>query len=76
MASSGGKPEKGAEELVAADKILVREGSDPRLSQMIFKTVVQAVLLLWSETWVLTPRMEWALGSFQHRFAQRITSEG
>ena len=38
-----------------------------------FKVVTQTVLLLGVETWVLTPRMERALSSFQHKFAQRLT---
>ena len=33
----------------------------------------QAVLLFGAETWVLTPSMEWALGSFQHRVEQHLT---
>ena len=33
----------------------------------------QAVLLFGADTWVLTPRMERALDSFQHRVAQRLT---
>ena len=40
---------------------------------MLLKAVVQAVLLFGTETWVMTPCMEWALGSFQHGVAQRIT---
>ena len=38
-----------------------------------FKTVVQAVLLFGTEAWVLNPRMEQALDSFQHGAARRIT---
>ena len=38
-----------------------------------FKAVVQAVLIFGAETGVLTPRMERALISFNHRVAQRIT---
>ena len=40
---------------------------------MFFKAVVQAGLLFMSETWVLTPCMGRALGSFQHGVARRIT---
>ena len=40
-----------------------------------FKAVTQTVLLFGAETWVLTPRMERALSSFQHRVAQRITGK-
>ena len=35
----------------------------------VFKAVKQAVLLFGAETWVLTPSMERAMCSFQHRFA-------
>ena len=38
-----------------------------------FKAVTQAVLLFGAETWVLTPRMEQALRSFQHRATRRLT---
>ena len=51
----------------------LREGAHPRISGLFFNTVVHAVLLLGSEMWVLNNRMDWALGSFQHRVAQRIT---
>ena len=38
--------------------ILSREGVDKRVLCNFFKAVVQAVLLLGAETWVLTPRIE------------------
>ena len=38
-----------------------------------YKAVAQSVLLFGAETWVLTPRMEQALDSFQNRFLRRIT---
>ena len=44
------------------------------MSGQFFKAVTQAVLFFGAETWVLTPRMERALGSFQHRFARRLTN--
>ena len=53
--------------------ILIREGADPKVSGHFYKAVLQTVLLLGAETWVLTPRMEQALDSFQHRIAQRLT---
>ena len=53
-------------------RILGREGANPRVSRMKSKVVVQAVLIFRSEVWVLTPRMERDLGSFQHRVARRI----
>ena len=58
---------------VRLKRILSREWANLRVSGMLFKVVVQAVLLFGSETWVMTPCMERALGSFQHRVAQRIT---
>ena len=53
--------------------ILRREGADPKVLGSFYKAVVQAVILFRVETWVLTPRMERALDSFQHRVAQQIT---
>ena len=50
-------------------RILSQEGTDQKLSGHFFKAVVQAVLVLGEETWILTPWMEWALSSFQHRVA-------
>ena len=38
-----------------------------------FNAVVQAVLLFGAKMWVLTPRMERALESFQHEAVRRIT---
>ena len=49
--------------------ILIREVADPKVSGSFYKAVAQAVLLFGAETWVLTPRMERALDSFQHRVA-------
>ena len=49
-----------------------REGADPKVSGHIYKAVLKAVLLFGAKTWVLTPRMERALDSFQHRVAQRL----
>ena len=54
-------------------RILSRDGVDPKVSGEIFKAVLQAALLFRAETWVLTPRMERALSSFQHRVARRLT---
>ena len=50
-------------------RILSREGADPKLSGHFYKAVAQAVLLFGAEMWVLTPRMEQSLNSFQHRVA-------
>ena len=54
-------------------RILSPEGTDPRISGLFFKAFVQAVLIFGSEMWVLTPRMERALGRFKHRIAQQIS---
>ena len=54
-------------------RILGWERSDLRMSGLFFKAVVQAVLLFGSEMWVLTPRMERALGSFHNKIAGLIT---
>ena len=48
-------------------RILIREGADPKVSGYFYKVVAQAVLLFGEETWVINPRMERALDSFQHR---------
>ena len=44
--------------------ILRREGEKPRVLGMLFKAVVQAVLLFGSEMWVVTPSMIRAIGVF------------
>ena len=36
----------------------------PKVLGSFYKAVAQAVLLFGTETWVLTPRMDWALDSF------------
>ena len=48
-------------------RILNREGTDSKVLGRFSKAVIQAVLLFGAETWVLTPRMERSLSSFQHR---------
>ena len=53
--------------------IMGSEGENKRVSGIFFKAVVQAVLLLGAEMWVMTHRMGWAMGGFQHKVAQRIT---
>ena len=47
-------------------KILGREAEDKRTTGRFYVTVVQAVLLFGSETWVLTPRLEKSLEGFHH----------
>ena len=53
--------------------ILIRERSDAHTLGHIYLAVVQLVLLYWSETWVLTPRMKRVLGRFHHRVDLRLT---
>ena len=53
--------------------ILRREGATTRISGNFFKGVVQQVLLFGAETWVVTPKMEWALIAFLHGAARRLT---
>ena len=53
-------------------RVLGREGEEPKVSGNFYKVVAQAVVLFGVDTWVLTPRMEWDLESFQHRVSQRI----
>ena len=72
LSGGGGKLNKILEELDADDEDTGLEGVDLRIS-VFLKAVIQAVLLLGSETWVLNPHVEWSLGSLKHRFAQRIT---
>ena len=43
------------------------------MSRTFYAAVTQAVLIFGAETWVLTPRMEKALESFQSRVTRRIT---
>ena len=54
-------------------RILMWEWADSKVSGNCFKAVTQAVLLFGEETWVMTPRMERSLSSFQHRVARRLT---
>ena len=54
-------------------RALSREGADPKVSRAFYTAVTQSVLLFWAEMWVLTPRMEKALDSFQSRVARNIT---
>ena len=55
-------------------RILGREWSNPQVTGMLFKAVVQVVLLFRLEMWVVTPHMGQALGGLQHRVARWITT--
>ena len=50
-------------------RILSREGYEPQLSGLLFKALVQEVLLLGSENWVVTPYMGRALGGFRNKWS-------
>ena len=54
-------------------RVLGREGADPKVSRALYTAVTQAVLLFGAETWVLTPRMEKSLESFQSWVGMKIT---
>ena len=55
-------------------RILVQEGYNPQLLGVLFKAVLQEVLIFGSEMWVMTPRMGRALGGGgHHKVARRIT---
>ena len=53
-------------------RLLGREGADPKVLRTFYTAVTQAVLIFGAETWVLTPRMEKALGSFHSGVARKI----
>ena len=55
------------------DRVLGREGSDPKVSRTFYVYVTQKVLLFGAETWVLTKNMEWSLDAFQGRVAGMLT---
>ena len=53
-------------------RILSREGAEPQVSGLFFKSVVQEVLLFGLGTYVVTPRMGRSLGGFQYQVARRM----
>ena len=56
-------------------RIINREGETPRVSGFFFKDVIQVVLILGAETWVITPRMGKALGGVQTQVVRRLTGK-
>ena len=54
-------------------QLLRRELADARTLVMLYVAVVQAVILYWSENWVMSPRIVRTLGRFHHRVAHRLT---
>ena len=57
------------------ERMLGQEGARPRVSGMFFKAVVQAVLLLRSEMWVMTPPYGQGLGEFLSQSRQTYYEE-
>ena len=53
-------------------RILSRDGAAPWLSRLIFKAVVQAVLLFGAENWVFTPCICKSLGGFQAQVVRQL----
>ena len=68
-----GNLRKSKKSWVQMTRILGREGSYPNVSGLLFKAVIRAMFLFRSETWVLTPWMDQALGSFKHGVSQQLT---
>ena len=73
MASSGGKPGEGTEELGMSEAETEQVRGRQESVGNVFKAVVQQVLLFGAKTWVLTPIIERALDLFMHGAARRIT---
>ena len=55
--------------------ILGRDGADTWTLGCFYVTVVQAILLFRSQTWVLTLHIKRILGGFHHRVARRISGK-
>ena len=53
-------------------RIMIRERERLQVTVFFFKAVAQLVLLFGAETWVVTPRMGWFLGSFQDQVTWRL----
>ena len=53
-------------------RMLTREEVAPRVSNFFFKSMVQLVLILGTEIWVVTPRMGWVLGGLQDQVERRF----
>ena len=68
-----GKLRKDQKSWAQMASIMVQEGAFSWVLGVLFKAVVQTVLLLGSETWVLITRMGKILGSFQNRVTRKIT---
>ena len=54
-------------------KILRREGAEPKVVEMLYRAVTQAVLLFDSETWVLSSVTEITVEGTHNEFMRQIT---
>ena len=59
---------------VRSTKILGRKGADMRMAERFYVAVMQKVLLFWSKTWVMTPRLDKTLKGFHHPVDRRMVS--
>ena len=53
--------------------LLQREGEEPRVSEIFYRALVQAILLYGSETWVLFAKMENKVEGVHTKFLRYIT---
>ena len=67
-----GNLQKSRKSWVRMMSILSREGAELKVLGNLFKAVVHMVLIFGAEAWVLTPRMEPELISFQHRVVRQL----
>ena len=56
-------------------KLLRREGADPRLSAMSYRAVVQVVLLIWADKWVLSAAISWDPDGVNMGFLRNVTGQ-
>ena len=56
-------------------KLLRREGADPRVAEMFYRAVAQALLLLGSETWVVLAVMKINMEGTPTVFLRKITGK-
>ena len=57
------------------EKLLRREGADPRVAAIFYRLVAHAVLLFGSETWVISVEMERKAKGTHMGFLRQITGE-
>ena len=54
-------------------RVLARDGANPKVSAMFYKTIAQSVLLFSSETWVGNSAILGSLEGFHHYVARRLS---